>query len=174
MKNLLESVHINLGRVYCLLLITIFGLLSLCLMKDIDALAPFSALGIASVGVAMLSMIMHCLDGRTYTPGGSTTMTSRQSISLHLETTSVVDDGVAIHLNGVSVLGYAFQYSLLLYRIERRKRICSGTWMVLALVYRRLCILLLQLQVFGHLEETQVLISCKIIHQTTLLHLPVV
>jgi amino acid permease len=69
MKSLLESVHINLGRIDCLLLITIFGLLLLCLMKDIDALAPFSALGVASVGVAMLSMIMRCLDG-TYAPGG--------------------------------------------------------------------------------------------------------
>jgi amino acid permease len=70
MKSLLESVHINLGRADCLLLISIFGLLPLCLMKDIDALAPFSALGVASVGVAMLSMIMRCLDGRTYAPGG--------------------------------------------------------------------------------------------------------
>lgn len=69
MKSLLESVHIHLSRVTCLLLITSVALLPMCLMKDLDALAPFSALGVASVGVAMIAMAIRCVDG-TYQPGG--------------------------------------------------------------------------------------------------------
>lgn len=69
MKSLLETVHIYWSRVTCLLVITVVALVPLCLMKDLDALAPFSALGVASVGVAMISMIIRCFDG-TYQPGG--------------------------------------------------------------------------------------------------------
>jgi amino acid permease len=38
-------------------------------MKDLDALAPFSALGVGSIGVAMVAMLIRCFDG-TYQPGG--------------------------------------------------------------------------------------------------------
>jgi amino acid permease len=69
MKSLLETVHIYWSRVTCLLVITMVALVPLCLMKDLDALAPFSALGVASVGVAMIAMIIRCFDG-TYQPGG--------------------------------------------------------------------------------------------------------
>lgn len=69
MKSLLETVHIYWSRVTCLLVITVLALLPLCLMKDLDALAGFSVLGVASVGVAMLAMLIRCFDG-TYQPGG--------------------------------------------------------------------------------------------------------
>ena len=53
----------------CLIVVTVVVILPLCLMKDIDALAPFSAFGVASIGVAMIAMVVRCLDG-SYQPGG--------------------------------------------------------------------------------------------------------
>lgn len=53
----------------CLIFLTIVALLPLCLMKDLDALASFSTLGVLSVGVAMVAMLIRCFDG-SYEPGG--------------------------------------------------------------------------------------------------------
>jgi amino acid permease len=70
LKSLLETVHIYWSRVTCLLIITVFGLLPLCLMKDLDALAPFSVFGVAAVGISMIAMLIRCFDG-SYQPGGA-------------------------------------------------------------------------------------------------------
>lgn len=69
LQSLLETFNIHWSRVTCLLVITVFALLPLCLMKNLDALAPFSVLGVAAVGLAMISMLIRCLDG-SYQPGG--------------------------------------------------------------------------------------------------------
>lgn len=69
MQSLLETFHIYWSRVTCLLVITVFALLPLCLMKDLEALAPFSVFGVAAVGIAMISMLIRCFDG-SYQPGG--------------------------------------------------------------------------------------------------------
>jgi len=54
----------------CLLLITAVALLPLCLMQNLDALAPFSAFGMAAVFVALGCMVVRYLDG-SYLPGGA-------------------------------------------------------------------------------------------------------
>ena len=69
LQSLLETFHIYWSRVTCLLVITVFALLPLCLMKDLDALAPFSVFGVAAVGIAMIAMLIRCFDG-TYQLGG--------------------------------------------------------------------------------------------------------
>lgn len=69
LKGLLETFGIHWSRITCLLFLTVIFLLPLCLMKDLDALAPFSALGVASVGVVMVSMMVRCFDG-SYQVGG--------------------------------------------------------------------------------------------------------
>jgi amino acid permease len=69
LQSLLETINIHWSRVTCLIFITVVVLLPLCLMKDLDALAPFSALGVASVGIAMVAMLIRCFDG-SYQPGG--------------------------------------------------------------------------------------------------------
>jgi hypothetical protein len=53
----------------CLLLVTLFGILPLCLMKNLNALAPFSAMGMVAVLFALTAMIVRYLDG-SYLPGG--------------------------------------------------------------------------------------------------------
>lgn len=69
LKSLLETFGIRWSRVQSLLVLTIFVLLPLCLMKNLDALAPFSTLGVVSVGIAMTAMLIRCFDG-SYEPGG--------------------------------------------------------------------------------------------------------
>ncbi len=69
MQSLLETFHVYWSRVTCLLVITVFALLPLCLMKDLDALVPFSVFGVAAVGIAMVAMLIRCFDG-SYQPGG--------------------------------------------------------------------------------------------------------
>lgn len=69
LKSLLETFHIHWSRVTCLIVITVFALLPLCLMKDLDALAPFSLFGVAAVGITMIAMLIRCFDG-SYQPGG--------------------------------------------------------------------------------------------------------
>ena len=69
LQLLLESVNIYWNTVECLLFITIVGVLPLCLMKDLNALAPFSAMGMAAVLFALAVMIVRYMDG-SYLPGG--------------------------------------------------------------------------------------------------------
>jgi amino acid permease len=54
----------------CLIIITAVALLPLCLMKSLDALAPFSAFGMAAVFFALACMIIRWVDG-SYLPGGT-------------------------------------------------------------------------------------------------------
>ena len=55
--------------VECLLFITVVAILPLCLMKNLSALAPFSAIGLVAVLFTLVVMVVRCLDG-TYQPGG--------------------------------------------------------------------------------------------------------
>ena len=66
----LEGLGIYLSIPTCLLLIAVFALLPLCLMRSLDALAPFSAFGMAAVFTALGCMIIRYLDG-SYLPGGT-------------------------------------------------------------------------------------------------------
>ena len=63
LKLLLEGVDVYLTVVECLLLITAVALLPMCLMKNLGALAPFSALGMVAVLCALGCMIVRYLDG---------------------------------------------------------------------------------------------------------------
>lgn len=53
----------------CLLIVTVVGLLPLCLLKNLGALAPFSAMGMAAVVLALACMTVRYIDG-SYAPGG--------------------------------------------------------------------------------------------------------
>lgn len=66
----LQGVGIDLAIPQCLLLIALLALLPLCLMKNLDALAPFSVFGMASVFTALGCMVVRYLDG-SYLPGGT-------------------------------------------------------------------------------------------------------
>jgi sodium-coupled neutral amino acid transporter 11 len=54
----------------CLIIIATFALLPLCLMRNLDALAPFSVFGMAAVFTALGCMVIRYLDG-SYLPGGT-------------------------------------------------------------------------------------------------------
>jgi amino acid permease len=69
LQSLFESIGWSISRVSCLLIITVTALLPLCLLKNLNVLAPFSVLGTAAIIFAELSMIVRCLDG-SYSPGG--------------------------------------------------------------------------------------------------------
>ena len=62
------DIHLNL--VESLLLITTLGLLPLCLMKNLDALAPYSALGMGAVLTALICMTIRYFDGSYMAPDG--------------------------------------------------------------------------------------------------------
>jgi hypothetical protein len=66
----LEGIGIDLTIPESLVLIAVFGLLPLCLMRNLDALAPFSAFGMSAVFVALGCMTWRYLDG-SYLPGGT-------------------------------------------------------------------------------------------------------
>jgi len=61
---------IELSIPECLVLLALFVLLPLCLMKNLDALAPFSAMGMGGVFIALTCMTIRYLDG-SYLPGGA-------------------------------------------------------------------------------------------------------
>jgi amino acid permease len=65
----LEGIGIHLSIPEALLLIAVFALLPLCLMRNLDALAPFSAFGMSAVFVALGCMTWRWVDG-SYMPGG--------------------------------------------------------------------------------------------------------
>jgi Transmembrane amino acid transporter protein len=56
-------------RVACLLLVTVGAILPLCLLRDLQVLAPFSLLGTAGVAFTAGAMVLRYLDG-SYQPGG--------------------------------------------------------------------------------------------------------
>lgn len=69
LQLLLEGVNVYFSVVECLLLVTFICLLPMCLLKNLNALAPFSAFGMAAVLGALGCMIVRYLDG-SYQPGG--------------------------------------------------------------------------------------------------------
>ena len=69
LQLLLEGINVYMSVIACLLLITVVCLLPLCLMKKLDALAPFSTMGMAAVLTALACMVLRYLDG-SYRPGG--------------------------------------------------------------------------------------------------------
>jgi amino acid permease len=68
-QSLLETVGIEVSNVTALLIVTIVGILPLCLLKNLHVLAPFSVLGSIGIVFTAIAMIIRCLDG-TYAPGG--------------------------------------------------------------------------------------------------------
>lgn len=70
LQLLLEGVKIYWNDVVCLLAVTVIGILPLCLMKNLNALAPFSAIGMAAVLGALGAMVVRYMDG-SYQPGGA-------------------------------------------------------------------------------------------------------
>ena len=68
-QSLLETAGWNVSRVGSLLLITVLFLLPLCLLKNLNVLAPFSALGITGIVLTAGVMMVRYLDG-SYQPGG--------------------------------------------------------------------------------------------------------
>lgn len=69
LKLLLEGINVYWSVVECLLVVTVVGILPLCLMKNLNALAPFSTVGMIAVLCALASMIVRYMDG-SYEPGG--------------------------------------------------------------------------------------------------------
>eukprot|EP00934_Nitzschia_sp_Nitz4_P005942 Nitzschia sp. Nitz4//scaffold16_size188269//49272//50926//NITZ4_001782-RA/size188269-augustus-gene-0.75-mRNA-1//1//CDS//3329538490//5932//frame0 len=62
-RSLLASVHVELTRTESLLLITFVAILPLCLMKNLDALAPFSVLGTGGILLTVACMAVRFFDG---------------------------------------------------------------------------------------------------------------
>ena len=69
LQSLLATFHIYWSRVACLLLLTIFVLLPMCLMKDLNSISTYSTIGVASIGVAAIAMVVRYFD-ESYQPGG--------------------------------------------------------------------------------------------------------
>ena len=70
LQSLLEAIDIEVSRIWCLIFITLFAILPLCLLKNLNVLAPFSVLGTTGILVTAVSMIIRYLDG-SYLPGGA-------------------------------------------------------------------------------------------------------
>lgn len=62
-QSLFHTIGISMTRTVALLLITTIGILPLCLMKNLDALAPFSVLGTLGVLLIAFCMTIRYLDG---------------------------------------------------------------------------------------------------------------
>lgn len=69
LKSLLQSIGFDVARVTCLLVITLGAILPLCLLKNLQVLAPFSIVGTSGVVFTAGSMLIRYLDG-SYAPGG--------------------------------------------------------------------------------------------------------
>lgn len=67
--SLFAAVGLRVPRDACLLLITAFGILPLCLLKDLHVLAPFSVVGTGGVVFTAAAMAYRYFDG-SYQPGG--------------------------------------------------------------------------------------------------------
>lgn len=66
-RSLFATIGWDVTRTGCLLLVTLMGILPLCLLKNLDALAPFSMLGTVSILLITVCMGIRCYDG-TYDP----------------------------------------------------------------------------------------------------------
>lgn len=77
--SLLERVGIDVARNTCLLVVTIFVLLPLCMVKKLSVLAPFSAVGTAGILCTLAVMGWRCFDGSYDTEQGGTLAQSIQT-----------------------------------------------------------------------------------------------
>jgi amino acid permease len=68
-RSLLQSVNINVSYVAALLFITVFAVLPLCLLKNLNVLAPYSVVGTAGSLYTVIAMGIRYYDG-SYQPGG--------------------------------------------------------------------------------------------------------
>lgn len=66
-RSLFSSMGFEVSRTLSLLLISVVGILPLCLMKNLDALSPFSVLGTAGVFITAACMGLRYFDG-SYDP----------------------------------------------------------------------------------------------------------
>jgi amino acid permease len=66
-QSLFVTLGIQVTRTFSLLLVTMLGILPLCLMKNLDALAPFSVLGTAGIFLIAICMTIRYFDG-SYDP----------------------------------------------------------------------------------------------------------
>lgn len=69
LSSLFETIGWHVTRFESLMLVTVVAILPLCLMKNLNVLAPFSVLGTAGIILTAISMMVRYLDG-SYTPGG--------------------------------------------------------------------------------------------------------
>lgn len=69
LNSLFASMGIQVSRIVCLLLVTLFAIVPLCMLKNLHVLAPFSVLGTAGIIFTTASMAFRYLDG-SYLPGG--------------------------------------------------------------------------------------------------------
>ena len=69
MQSLLESFHVYWSQMKCLLVLTFFLLLPMCLVKDINSISSFSTLGVTSMVLATIAMMIRYYDG-TYQESG--------------------------------------------------------------------------------------------------------
>jgi sodium-coupled neutral amino acid transporter 11 len=69
LQLLLQGIDVNWSLQFCLVVVSVFGIIPLCMMKNLNALAPFSAIGMISVLCALAAMSVRLLDG-SYEPGG--------------------------------------------------------------------------------------------------------
>jgi hypothetical protein len=70
LKSLLESIGVQWSRLTCLFVVTLFAILPLCLLKNLNVLAPFSILGTTGILFTCAAMGYRYFDG-SYQPGGS-------------------------------------------------------------------------------------------------------
>ena len=69
LQSLLETAGINVSRIEALFLVTVVAILPLCLLKNLNVLAPFSVLGTTGIVATTIAMCIRYLDG-SYQPGG--------------------------------------------------------------------------------------------------------
>jgi amino acid permease len=62
-QSLCDTVGLEISRMHSLLLVTIVAILPLCLMKNLDALAPFSILGTIGIVLTVTAMATRYFDG---------------------------------------------------------------------------------------------------------------
>lgn len=68
-RSLFATVGVEVSRTASLIMITLVGLLPLCLLKNLSVLAPTSMLGVIGFATTTLVMGIRYIDG-SYTPGG--------------------------------------------------------------------------------------------------------
>lgn len=68
-RSLFAAVGVEISRTGSLVLITVLGLLPLCMLKNLSVLAPTSMLGVIGFAATTVVMAVRYFDG-SYAPGG--------------------------------------------------------------------------------------------------------